>query len=361
MRLLRLYIINSGLFKKNIIEFTDKSGNPQDLICLAGVNGTGKTTIMELISNLMLFLNPKLTLQDIFIDRFKPNVLSRTEFAQLDILIDGKILSLVLGDETNIQQTEKYQQMFVIEPEIAHLIKEIEEVVKSLESNEHGTIKRQEYFEKEIYNRKSTLKNSQLFEELFKLIESSIGKPLAQYKKLPILYFFNAHDREILDLRYSSIPEYKPIYEVVQIYHPKKDDLKKRLIYYDYAYTQAFEKIKDWINANVLQDKVIDRIDRPEFKVVIKKDNEEHGLELLSSGEESLLLMAIQLYFNASKNAVILIDEVDQSLHPQYQERVMQIIKKIQQEKNCQLIVSSHSEFIWNEFKEKAIIDLTKR
>jgi len=223
MRLLHLYIINSGVFKKSLIDFTDKNGNPQDLICLAGVNGAGKTTIMELISNLVWFLNPKLTLQDFFIDRLKPNVLARTEFAQLDILIDGKILSLVLGDKANIQKTETYEQMFIIESEIAPLLHEFENAVKSSKTNDTEPnrfgIKRFEYFEKEISNRKSIQINNQIFEELSKQIKSRIGKPLNkdQTNQLPKLYFFNADDREILDLRYSSIPEYKPIYLTVKI------------------------------------------------------------------------------------------------------------------------------------------------
>lgn len=50
MKLLRLYIHNSGVFKNTLIDFTHH-GEPQNLICLAGVNGSGKTTVMELMLN----------------------------------------------------------------------------------------------------------------------------------------------------------------------------------------------------------------------------------------------------------------------------------------------------------------------
>ncbi len=97
------------------------------------------------------------------------------------------------------------------------------------------------------------------------------------------------------------------------------------------------------------------------FKTIIKtKDGNEHGLELLSSGEESLLVTAIQIYLRASENTVILIDEIDGSLHPEYQEKIMKILKKLQEKFDCQIIVSSHSRFIWNEVDEKAIIRLTE-
>lgn len=362
MRLLRLYIIHSGVFQKNVIDFTDKTGKPQELICLAGVNGSGKTTILELILNLMLFLNPKLSLHDIFIDRLKPNVLTRTEFAQLDILIEGKILSLVLGDSANILRAAEYEQTFIIENEIASILKDFEDAVK-FKNKELGNsmINRYEYLEKKFSNRKSSQVNAELFKDLFQHLESSIGFHFDKTNQLPFIYYFNAEDREIQDLRYSSIPEYKPIYEIVQKYHPQDDDLKKLLVYYDYAYNQEFEKIISWLNANVLIDKTIDKIYRPAFKVIIKTERGEHGLELLSSGEESILIMALQLYLSASENTVILIDEIDQSLHPQYQERIMLLIQNIQEETNCQIIVSSHSEFIWKEFEENSILDLTRR
>ncbi len=363
MKLLRLYIINSGIFKKTVIDFTDKNGNPQDFICLAGVNGSGKTTIMELISNFMWFLNPKLTLEDISIDRFKSNVLTRTEFAQLDIWFDGKIISLVLGDETHIQKSSEYEQMFVIETQIASILQEFEDLVKSSIPNEKNpsrvTIKGTEYFEKKFSNRQITQKNQKIFADLLQQLETHIGKKMAKNTLLPVVYYFDADDRRIQDIRYHAIPEDNPIYQVVQRYHSQDNDLKKLLVYYDYAYTQEFEKLKDWVNTQVLEQKTITRIDRTQFKVVIKTENSEHGLELLSSGEESLLIMAIQLYLNASPNTVILIDEVDQSLHPQYQQKLMQLLKKRQT--NCQIIVSSHSEFIWQAFDEQAIIDLTRR
>jgi len=364
MKLLRLYIIKSGIFQKTVIDFTDKSGKPQDLICLAGVNGAGKTSIMELITNLMWFLNPKLTLENIAIDRLKPNILTRTEFAQLDIFYEGKILSLVLGDESHIQKSSEYEQMLIIEKQIASILKEFEEVVKSSiphNKKDQITIKGTEYFEKKFFNRNITQINNQLFAELFQELEKNIGQKMSKNNSLPFVYYFDADDRKIQDIRYRSIPEDNPIYELVQRYHSEDNDIKKLLVYYDYAYTQEFEKLKEWVNAKVLDNKRITRIDRTQFKVVIQTDNGEHGMELLSSGEESLLIMAIQLYLNASPNSVILIDEVDQSLHPQYQEKMMQLVKKIQQQTNCQIIVSSHSEFIWHEFDEQAIIDLTRR
>ena len=68
MKLLRLYIKNCGIFKNSLIDFTHE-GKYQDMICLSGVNGSGKTTVMELILNMINFIRPKISSQEIFFDK----------------------------------------------------------------------------------------------------------------------------------------------------------------------------------------------------------------------------------------------------------------------------------------------------
>lgn len=371
MKLLRLYIHNSGVFQNTLIDFTHH-GEPQDLICLAGVNGSGKTTVMELIFNLINFINPDLSTQNIFFDRLRPNVLTWTEFAQLDVLIEDKVLSLVLGDKKNIQTNSKYtgKQSFIIENEIKSLIKYFENnVVKTPEDDKDESIFIKRLTEvqeiKQFSNRRIDRIEKDIVKPLIQKVENifreeEVTQDILQ--TMPSVHFFNAHDREILDIRYGSIPQEKRKYEIAHRYSPDKDDLKKTLIFYDYAHTDKFNDLKDWVNEHVLVGKSIKRIDRPHFQVVIEtsKDKKEHGLELLSSGEESLLILTTQLYLRASKNVIFLIDEVDQSLHPEFQERIIRILKQLQRDKDCQILMSSHSEIIWDAFEEREIIDLTE-
>ncbi|WP_069472410.1 AAA family ATPase [Candidatus Marithrix sp. Canyon 246] len=357
MRLLRLYIHNSGVFKNTLIDFTH-NGEPQNLICLAGVNGSGKTTVMELIFNLINFINPDLSLQNISFDRLRANVLTWTEFAQLDILIKDKVLSLVLGDLNNIQIHSEYigKQGFIIENEIKTMIKDFEDnFVKIPEDYDHSQIQGLN-----IYQETIGLQLVKSFSE--RKIDYKEGKITNDIQQnIPFIYFFNSHDREIQDIHYSSIPQQKLKYEIAHRYNPNKDDLTRTLVFYDYALSKKFNELKAWINKHVLVGKTIKEIDRINFQVVIEtKDGEKHGLELLSSGEESLLIIATQLYLRASQNAIFLIDEVDQSLHPEFQEQVMRLLKQLQKDTDCQIIISSHSEIIWDQFKDKGFISLTE-
>jgi len=52
MKLRKLYIDDYKIFKKFSIDFTDKDNKPLDIIVLAGINGSGKTTILEHIFNI---------------------------------------------------------------------------------------------------------------------------------------------------------------------------------------------------------------------------------------------------------------------------------------------------------------------
>jgi ABC-type lipoprotein export system ATPase subunit len=368
MKLLRLYIHNSGVFKNTLIDFTHH-GEPQDLICLAGVNGSGKTTVMELIFNLINFINPDLSPQNIFFDRLRANVLTWTEFAQLDVLIEDKVLSLVLGDKKNIQTNSKYtgKQGFIIENEIKSLIKYFENhFVKNPEEEESNFIRKLTGVQE--IERFSNRKIDRIEEDIVKPLIQKVEKIYREeevtqdiLQTMPFVHFFNAHDREIRDIRYSSIPQEKRKYEIADRYSPDKDDLKKTLIFYDYAHPTKFNDLKDWVNKHVLVGKKIKGIDRVHFQVIVEtQDEKEHELERLSSGEESLLILATQLYLRASKNAIFLIDEVDQSLHPEFQEQVIRLLKQLQKDKNCQIIVSSHSEIIWNAFEDKGFISLTE-
>ena len=372
MKLLRLYIYNSGVFKNTLIDFTHH-GEPQNLICLAGVNGSGKTTVMELIFNLINFTNPNLSLQNIFFDRLRANVLTWTEFAQLDVLIEeDKVLSLVLGNPNNIQPHSEYigQQGFIIENEIQGMIERFENsVIKTPEDDNDEPmlikkltgVREAERFSK----RKIDWKGEQIVKPFIQKVEKSYTQEKVNqgdvFQNRSSVYFFNAHDREIQDIRYSSIPQEKWKYEITYRYNPKKDDLKKTLIFYDYAYPEKFNDLKAWVNEHVLVDKSIKGIDRINFRVVIEtKDEGEHGLEQLSSGEKSLLILATQLHLRASQQAIFLIDEVDQSLHPEFQEKVMKLLKQLQKDKGCQILVSSHSEIVWDAFEDKGFISLTE-
>lgn len=373
MRLLRLYILNSGVFEKTVIDFT-KNENSQNLICLSGVNGTGKTTIIELITNLMGLITPGI--KGMEINQHKRNVLTYTDFAQLDMLFEGKIVSVVYGGDEYIQYHDSAKQVILVVDDIKSLIKKIEDFIKIQieEFKENKSIidsKIEEFAKSLISNPNKTIHkivqykiiNEEAFPDFIERIDEYYNKKILRndLEKLPFIYKFETLGRNIYDIRQSEIRKREFKYDLVHSYNPLEDDLNSLLVYYDYAYPELFNEIKEWINSEIFINKQLDRIERPDFKAIIKTNSgREHGLELLSSGEKNLLIIAIQLYLKASQNTIFLIDEIDQSLHPEFQSKLMKIIFNIQEKFNSQIIVSSHSRFIWDEFDENSIIRLTE-
>lgn len=360
MRLLRLYLKKAGVFDQNVIHFTNSQDEPQSVICLSGVNGSGKTTILEVIAQLMDLLHPYGPWASM--TKTKPSILTRVEFAQLDLLYEGRLLSIVAGDQELIQRDAKYEQTFVIEHEIKAFVQKIEPYSKM--NKEEIDREQVKAMVEQFVQRKLTKLNAAAFQPLLDQIQASYDKEIdsSLWDRLPFVVLFRTNSRIIGDISYSSIPKYEPLYLPVHIYDHRKDDLNGALVYLDYAYPELYARLRDWLNKQVLTGKTIDRIDRPKFKVMLRtKKGHEHGLDALSSGEESLLVMAMQLYVRAKRHAVFLIDEIDQSLHPEYQRRMMRIVKEVQAITDCQIIVTSHSRFIWDQLEsDEARIRLTE-
>lgn len=80
---------------------------------------------------------------------------------------------------------------------------------------------------------------------------------------------------------------------------------------------------------------------KPIFKNTLGKEFDINGL---SSGEKQLFLRALSLKFLEVNNSVILIDEPEISLHPQWQRKIIDVYKKIG--KNNQIIIATHSPHI---------------
>lgn len=385
MRILRLYIQGCGVFQSHLIDFTH-DGKPQNLICLAGVNGSGKTTVMELIFSLISSLHPDF-LENIEHerDRLKSHILTRTEFAQLDILIENQELSLVWGKpEQRVKNGDEY---IVLNPSIVKKRLNVEfQYVGSDENEEFPTEENEleEHIKKFALKKRNKMKaesrqvhiDSESLKNLLGRIDSAI-KDKTQVKStsaLPLVYFFNTHDREThylpelsgnKDIRWDMAKTLR--YQLSHKYNPREDDNRKILMYYNklhwYDHTRLgeFEQLRKWINTHVLMEKSIEHIGYDDRNGVFlrTKSGMFHPLELLSSGEGSLLIVAIQCFLRASKNAIFLIDEVDQSLHPEFQEKMMMLLTQLQKDTDCQIIVSSHSETIWRMFDTQGLIDLT--
>ena len=76
------------------------------------------------------------------------------------------------------------------------------------------------------------------------------------------------------------------------------------------------------------------------------KKSERIPLDQLSGGEKELITKAFTLYVSDIKDKIILIDEPESSLHPNWQNRILKIYEDFAKENNNQVIVATHSPHV---------------
>ncbi|HEC86076.1 MAG: hypothetical protein DRR08_20220 [Candidatus Parabeggiatoa sp. nov. 2] len=84
-----LRVKNCGALKDIKIDLTDTTGQLQPVTVLGGANGSGKTTVLELIFALAELLKFYSTTDLASIDNRLQAILKRTEYAQMEWLIDN--------------------------------------------------------------------------------------------------------------------------------------------------------------------------------------------------------------------------------------------------------------------------------
>lgn len=94
---------------------------------------------------------------------------------------------------------------------------------------------------------------------------------------------------------------------------------------------------------------------KPVFKNSLGKEFDINGL---SSGEKQLFLRGLSLKFLDANNSIILIDEPEISLHPEWQQKIIKVYEKIGI--NNQLIIATHSPHIVGDIKSEQLRILIK-
>lgn len=93
----------------------------------------------------------------------------------------------------------------------------------------------------------------------------------------------------------------------------------------------------------------------PIFK---NSSGKEFDINQLSSGEKQLFLRTLSIKMLEPENSIILIDEPELSLHPKWQQQIIEIYEKIG--KNNQLIIATHSPHILGSVSRENIFLLSK-
>ncbi len=314
IQLKSLNISGCGAIDDLSLDFTDAKGNVLPISVIAGANGSGKTTVFNVITQL----------SELFCPNRNRLVKKKIEFAQLNWLIDGKEFSLVYGKKHNENLDAENSVEFI-----------------------NG----------------KTKKRSKIYEKVHRLIHQQEGEDITCFdfptnesesekneNKLPSILFFPHHSRYFEDntrIRGTEVSNETTKFKFVSVYQsPNKfrGSLSSYLIWLDYAEGEHFKKIIKFLNDLNFDGKTFS-INRKNLEVLVKtRNSQEHKLSELSSGEQNILIILSELRRKlVVPNSIVLIDEIENSLHYAFQIRLLKGLEELQKIVPFQLIISTHS------------------
>ncbi len=286
------------------------TNNPYNTILFAGENGTGKTTILETIST---FLNN---------GSFKA-------FEFIEYKVDGQVLKAIplqgTNDESIYNMVEANGNMATIYPE----------------SYQVGSPNPQDirYGGCVFSKARADFKTEQIsYATTKKLDENKYDVDQEDN--------FTSLKQLIVDIENQDNAEYAEINRNSSTNPKSWDDfyITSKVYRFRNAFNNFFEKLK--------YDKVADV--NNEKTILFNKNNKSISIDRLSTGEKQIVFRGAYLLKNNKKlkGAAVMIDEPELSMHPKWQEKILQYYKNLFTEsgtQNVQLFFATHSEHVLKE------------
>lgn len=289
MKIEKVHIKNIKGIKDLELSFK-KDNEILDVIVLAGVNGSGKTTILE-------------SVKDFFNNRY---INYNNQIIDLNIFLENS--EKILFEE--FQKEDIYKNKF------------------------------SSFFHRlSVLNSENTLNNKTQGENFPKIVyvpaNNSFEKVETETSTLSIGYEFT----NIINLdMMRDIPSYIAT---------RRNYLAT--IEEDLTMKEITNKVVNEINSifDILElDVKLKGFSKDEKTMPIFENSagEEFDINDLSSGEKQLFLRTLSIKMLEPNNSIILIDEPELSLHPKWQQRIIEVYKKIGE--NNQIIIATHSPHI---------------
>ena len=285
MKIKNLYIENEKRLKNLNINF-ENDEKILDVVVLAGVNGTGKTTVLEVIYDYFEnFQNDKNKI-NIELDLEEENYINQNNISK-DTYLNNLIKDSIKKEKT---------------PKVIYVPAEIN-------------------FQKVKFNLLALYKK-----RFLNKIDSYIIADIPFYIQMRIINTANKEsEKKLGNVRDEIIAEINGIFDIL--------DMDTRLIGMS---TETIEILPIFTNLS----------------------GDKFDINELSSGEKQLFLRTLAIKMLNPENSIILIDEPELSLHPKWQQRIVDVYRKIG--KNNQIIIATHSPHILGSVRKENIMLLDK-
>ncbi len=374
MKVSRIEIKDYQQFKDFTLDLTypkghELEGQPLKKVCFIGQSGTGKTTILNVISDLIN--NLSFTKSDIASSLKKLNLKESTEinlnFQYEEFSKKSRIGSITL-------KNGKYEQDKILNLN-SNLLEFIEEYVNIIAkiAEEYIEIKKRIQV---IYLETGLEKQIKLLLE--KTNTDDLVAKTKKQKDEELLWKFKNESYKITkiiksdyDFQFSLFKYFllNPLDEYDRKYGDYLQELPKQ--FKNKNASKVAEELQNWSMENpnprteiakLINDKLKYfnlKIDEEWAKggILIKNlQNEEIPLHELSTGTKQILLTAIILYLLETKDKIILFDEPENSLYPDIQRTLINYYTDLAPE--AQFFFATHSPMIASQFEPWEIVEL---
>ena len=301
----------------------ESEGKDLDLILLAGINGSGKTRVLESIRYWFEMFRSKAVNVELFYEENEREV--------LESLMNSEGLTEVEKEaQKDIEFTDCLKNIKFYNYDYRHNKTENRNYNSKIISRSFEKLK---IFPKIIY-----VPTEINFEEI-KKAQTNLKK---EYNFINILDSY-----EIKDI---------PSYIATRISKVANEEENLTM-------GQVRKKVFAEINGifeSLELDVKLSEISKDENSMPIFTDSsgKKFGINELSSGEKQLFLRTLAIKMLEPENSIIMIDEPELSLHPKWQQKIVDVYKKIG--KNNQIILATHSPHILGSVEKENIILLIK-
>lgn len=301
MKIEKVHIKNIKGIKDLELPFK-KNNKILDVIVLAGVNGSGKTTILEAIKD--FFDNKNINFGDIeksnvnlkiFFEDFEKKQIEEAEKSSIDNY-EHKLQDFFSALRS--YNYEKYNNNGLYQNLIAKRFDIPPKIIYVPANNSFGLVE----------TASTTLSREYQF---INYVDSVLMRDIPSYIATRRNYLATIEeDLTMKEVTNKVVNEINSIFDILEL------DVKLK----------GFSK------------------DEKTMPIFENSAGEEFDINDLSSGEKQLFLRTLSIKMLEPKNSIILIDEPELSLHPKWQQRIIEVYKKIGE--NNQIIIATHSPHI---------------
>ena len=320
MKIRNLYITEYKGLRDITLNF-ENNNNVLDLVVLAGVNGSGKTRVLESIYYYFEMLRSKVVSLELFYEKNENEVLD------------------------NLMSTEG----------LTEIEKEMQKDIEYADCLRNIRYYNQDYKEGGNQNINSKI-ISRSFENL-KIFPKIIYVPTEiNFQKIEIASPMLVQEYKFLNIINSNLIKDVPSYIATRIVEMANE---QENIPMGEIRNVVFREINEIFEILDLDIKVSEiSKDAKSIPIFTNSSGDKFDINELSSGEKQLFLRTLAIKMLNPENSIILIDEPELSLHPKWQQRIVDVYRKIG--KNNQIIIATHSPHILGSVKKKNIMLLDK-